>query len=158
MSDLDAKVKDFFVGYEQANAVFDAERLGNFYADNFIFAGPAGAQPVRKEEFLKVLPRRKEYVRSLGLRSSTIQALDSSELDSRYVMVKVVWKMRFERGAADSLDSRTSSTYLLSTAGDSFQIIFQVDHQDLAKIAQEFGQSAIAAGSGKSTLARSIKQ
>jgi hypothetical protein len=53
------EVKSFFTRYEAANATFDVEQLAACYAEVFMFGGPEGVQCVKKEDFLKVLPRRK---------------------------------------------------------------------------------------------------
>src|SRR5438876_12022147 len=103
MREVNSEVGQFFESYERANADFDPERIAKFYADNFMFAGPNGAQPVQKEGFVKILPKRKQYFQSVGLVSSSVQTLVSSQLDSKYVLAKVVWKMRFERGANSPL-------------------------------------------------------
>ena len=139
MSELSAEVKQFFEGYERANAEFEPEKMAAFYADTFMFAGPNGIQPVQKEGFIKILPKRKEFFRSVGLAASSIEAIESSQLDSKYVLVKAVWKMRFDRGAGPPLHSPASSTYILLSEGDSFRIVFQLDHQDLMKDVQRLG-------------------
>jgi hypothetical protein len=82
MTDLEILVKEFFNEYERANAEFDIQRIAERYADAFMFGGPAGVQPVKKEEFVKVLPRRKEFFKSSGLVASTIESLEVSSLDS----------------------------------------------------------------------------
>ena len=94
MSNQNTEVKSFFTRYEAANATFDLEEIAACYAEVFMFGGPAGVRSVKKEEFLKVLPRRKEFFRSRGLVSSNIDSLAVSTLDSKYALVKVVWNMR----------------------------------------------------------------
>jgi hypothetical protein len=83
--------------------------------------------------------RRKEFFKSSGLVASRIESLEVSSLDSRYVLVKVVWRMRFDRKEAEPIDSENSATYILLTAGNRPEIVFQIDHQDLAKRVQELG-------------------
>ena len=139
MSNNNAEVKSFFSGYEAANAIFDVEQIACCYADSFMFGGPEGVQYVKKEDFLKVLPRRKEFFRSRGLVSSNIDSLAASTLDSKYTLVKVVWNMRFERSASEPIYSQNTASYILSGANDGFQIVFQIDHQDLTKRVQELG-------------------
>ena len=133
------KVKEFFDRYERANAEFEVQRIAALYAGVFMFGNPEGVQSVKKEDFVRVLPKRKEYFRSVGLLSSKIYSLEASKLDSKYVLVKAVWQMRFERRAGDPVHSQNSTTYILSTVGDSFQIVFQIDHQDLTKKVQDLG-------------------
>jgi hypothetical protein len=139
MSNGNAELKSFFTAYETANAIFDVEQIAAAYADVFLFGGPEGVQCVKKEDFVKVLPRRKEFFRSQGLVSSNIVSLDVSTLDSKYTLVKVIWNMRFDRSASEPIYSQNAASYILSRANDSFQIVFQIDHQDLAKRVRELG-------------------
>ena len=139
MSNENAEVKAFFAGYEKANATFDLEQIAACYADVFMFGGPEGCQCVKKEDFLKVLPRRKEFFRSRGLVSSNIDSLEASAMDSRYTLVRVSWNMRFEAATGEPTYSKNAATYILSETDNRFQIVFQVDHQDLRARAQEPG-------------------
>lgn len=139
MSNENTEVKSFFTRYEAANAIFDVEQIAACYAEVFMFGGPAGVQCVKKEDFLKVLPRRKEFFRSRGLVSSNIDSLAASTLDSKYTLVKVVWNMRFDRSASEPIYSQNAASYILSGANDRFQIVFQIDHQDFTKRVQELG-------------------
>lgn len=139
MSNENTGVKSFFSRYEAANAIFDVEQIADCYADVFMFGGPEGVRCLKKEDFLKVLPRRKEFFRSRGLVSSTIDSLTASKLDARYTLVKVVWNMRFERNAGEPVCSQNAASYVLSGENPLFQIVFQIDHQDLTKRVQELG-------------------
>ena len=137
MNNENAEVKSFFNTYETANAVFDVEQIAACYADVFMFGGPQGVQCIKKEDFLKVLPRRKEFFRSRGLVSSNIVSLEASTLDTKYTLVKVIWNMRFDRGASEPVFSQNGASYILSSTDARFQIVFQIDHQDLGKRVQE---------------------
>ena len=139
MSNENVGVKCFFARFEAANAAFDVEQLAACYAEVFMFGGPAGVQCVKKEDFLKILPRRKEFFRSRGLVSSAIDSLEASMLDQKYILAKVVWNMRFDRGTSQPLHSQNASSYVLSLVDQGFQIVFQIDHQDLTKKLQELG-------------------
>ncbi len=133
MTDVKQQVTEFFAVFARANAEFDVPAIANLYADVFMFAGPQGAQAVRKEDFVKVLPKRKEFFKSAGLVSSKVESIEASSLDARYASAKVKWRMRFERLGAEPAENDNFATYILSSSGDSFQIVFQFDHQDLAK-------------------------
>ena len=137
MSNKNAEVKSFFTGYETANAIFDVEQIAACYADVFMFGGPEGVQCVKKADFLKILPRRKEFFRSQGLVSSSIDSLEASALDSKYTLVKVIWNMRFDRGASEPVYSQNAASYILSRTDGRSQIVFQIDHQDLGRRVQE---------------------
>ena len=129
--------EEFFRSYEQANNDFDAQLIAELYANVFMFGNPQGVQAVKKEEFVKVLPRRKDFMQAAGLLSSRIDSVEGTKLDSKYMLVKTVWNMRFRANNGDDVTRKTSATYILSTSGDSVEIVFQVDHQDLMKIVQD---------------------
>ena len=130
--------EEFFRLYEQANLDFDVQLIAKLYADTFMFGNPQGVQAVKKEDFVKVLPRRKEFMKTAGLLSSRVDSVQASMLDSKYVLVKTIWNMSFRcRSNADEVTRKTSATYVLSNVGESFEIVLQLDHQDLMKIVQD---------------------
>jgi len=139
MSHDTAAVQSFFAGYEAANSASDVEQTAACYADLFLFGGPQGVQCVKKEDFVKVLPRRKEFFRSRGLAHSKIDSLESSVLDSKYALARVTWNMRFERGTSGPVFSQNAASYVLAKNGDRYQIVFQIDHQDLGQRLRELG-------------------
>lgn len=129
--------EEFFRLYEQANRDFDVQLIAKLYADTFMFGNPQGVQAVKKEDFVKVLPRRKEFMKTAGLLSSRLDSVQASTLDSKYVLVKTVWNMSFRGTHADEVTRKTSATYILSNTGESLEIVLQLDHQDLMKIVQD---------------------
>jgi ketosteroid isomerase-like protein len=132
-------VRNFFEDFEKASNALDLELLGSQYSDSFLFASPQGAQPVKKDDFLKVLPKRKEFFRTIGLISSRITALEETRLDENYVMVKAHWNMQFEKNPEQSITDETIATYVLFQHESILKIVFQLDHQDLTKRVQELG-------------------
>jgi hypothetical protein len=130
-------VEEFFRRYEQANNDFDVQLIAKLYAGTFMFGNPQGVQAVKKEDFIKVLPRRKDSMRTAGLLSSRVDSAEASTLDSKYILVKTVWNICFRTNNGDEVTRKTSATYILSTIGDSFEIVFQLDHQDLMNIVQD---------------------
>src|SRR4030095_15092401 len=129
--------EEFFRRYEHANNDFDVQLIAKLYADTFMFGNPQGVQAVSKEDFVKVLPRRKEFRTPAGLLSSRVDSMQASTLDSKYILVKTVWNMSFRLNNRDEVTSKISATYILSTVGTYFEIFFQLDHQDLMKIVQD---------------------
>jgi len=130
-------VEEFFRRYEQANNDFDVHLIAALYGDTFMFGNPQGVQAVKKEDFVRVLPRRKDLMKASGLLSSRLDSLETTALDSKYTLVKTVWTMSFRASNGGDLTRKTLATYVLSAIADSFEIVFQLDHQDLMKIAQE---------------------
>jgi hypothetical protein len=128
---VNQQVKEFFTRYEEANSSPNALAIGIFYAETFMFAGPNGAQTVRRDDFLRVIPRMKAYYASIGLSESKLHSIDSRPLDARYLLASVVW--RIASSGNSHIDA--SSTYtLLCGDDDEFSIVFQIDHQDLASL------------------------
>lgn len=101
-----------------------------------MFGNAQGVQVVKKEDFVKVLPQRKDFMKTAGLLSSRVDSVETSTLDSKYILVKTVWNMSFQATSRDEVTRKTSATYVLSAVGNSFEIVFQLDHQDLMKIVQ----------------------
>jgi ketosteroid isomerase-like protein len=133
------RVQAFFDQYERNIAGSDPAAIAAQYGDPFVFAGPQGTQAVRRDDFVKVLPKRQGFFTSAGLRSSTVVALDEASVDDRCVLVKAQWRMQFESATAPVSAIDVSSTYLLQRQPDGLRIVFQLDHDDLTKRVQELG-------------------
>jgi len=132
-------IREFFEKYESSTNNLDLELLGSQYSDSFMFASPQSTQAVKKDDFLKVLPKRQGFFKTIGLTSSTITMLEENQLDENYIMVKAYWNMCFEKADGQPIMDESSATYILFQQGNILQIVFQLDHQDLTKRAQELG-------------------
>jgi hypothetical protein len=64
MADSGDVVRKFFEAYARATASVDPGFLGSAYAEQFMFASPSGVQAVRREDLLKVVPKRKATIRT----------------------------------------------------------------------------------------------
>jgi ketosteroid isomerase-like protein len=132
-------VKAFFDRYEANIGAADPEAIAAQYGESFVFAGPQGAQAVRRDDFVKALPKRQGFFKSVGLRSSSVVALEEAGFDDRCVLVKAQWRMQFGSAAATVSDLDVCATYLLQQQPDGLRIVFQLDHDDLTKRVQELG-------------------
>lgn len=139
MNTISPNVKNFFEAFEGNLDTSEPTRVASQYGDIFMFAGPQGAQAVKKDDFLRVIPKRAGFFKSVGLTSSTIQALEETRLDNNYILVKAHWAMRFEAGSHSTTVEGIAATYLLHQQADQLQIVFQLDHQDLMQRVQELG-------------------
>lgn len=139
MQQVSDMVKAFFEDYEKSSNTPPPELIASQYGNSFMFAGPQGVQAVRKEDFLKALPKRDGFFKAVGLTSSRIQSLEETRLDDNYILVKAYWKMQFENGPERPAVAEIAATYLLYQQGALLQIVLQLDHQDLTKKVQEFG-------------------
>jgi ketosteroid isomerase-like protein len=133
------RVKAFFDQYEANLGLSDLAAIAAQYGESFVFAGPQGTQTVRQDDFVKVLPRRHEFFKSIGLRSSRVLALEEASFDGRCVLVKAQWRLQFESAAAPVSHLDLFTTYLLQQRPDGLRIVFQLDHDDLTKRVHELG-------------------
>jgi ketosteroid isomerase-like protein len=136
---MDLELNTFFERYERANSESDISGIADLYADVFLFGGPQGVQSVKKEDFLKLIPRRKEHFKSLGLLDSKVTALEELNLDAKYVLAKTVWRMTFQKATGGTTDTESAATYILERKDNTLQIVFQIDHQDLRTRVKELG-------------------
>jgi hypothetical protein len=139
MKQVSDRVTKFFEEYERSINNSRLELLEALYDEAFMFAGLQGAQAIKRDDFLKVLPKREGFFKTIGLTSSKIRGLEETRLDDRYVMVKAYWEMRYEKSLGQPILDETSATYLLYQHADGLRIVFQLDHQDLMKRAEELG-------------------
>src|SRR5580658_1796756 len=129
---VDQVVEEFFLRYERANGSLDVSGIGGLYADTFMFGGTRGVQAVKKEDFLRVVPKMKSHYSSMGILETRLQSVDASFLDAKFVLAKVGWRMSLQT-ATGSRDLDASATYVLERGnGDALSIVFQIDHLDLA--------------------------
>ena len=138
---MEQRVKEFFLQYERANSSSDVAEIGELYADTFMFGGPNGVQTVKKEDFLKVVPKMKTHFSSMGLSETQLQTVEAKPLDSNYLLAKVAWRMKLQ-SLSGSKHVNTFATYILVRgSGDALSIILQIDHQDLASVIKEQQES-----------------
>jgi len=144
---MNPKVTNFFEIYEKSLSEAVVSTVATLYADVFMFGGPRGVQSVRKEDFLRLLPGRKEHFRSLGLEPSSLASLNEISLDDKYIVARVVWKMTLKISAETSREFDAKTTYILELRNESPVIIMQLDHQDLGERVNEMRASKTEANS-----------
>lgn len=138
---MNPAVTNFFKIYEKSIANAAASTVGALYSDVFMFGGPRGVQPVKKEDFLKLLPGRKAHFLSIGLETSTVATIDEIPLDAKYVVARVVWKMSLKNSTGTSRQFETKATYILELRNGTPVIVMQLDHQDLGEKVNELRSS-----------------
>jgi|SRR5580698_48289 hypothetical protein len=135
---MEELVRAFFETYARANSTLDVAAIGDLYAETFLFAIRNTAQPVRKEDFLKVVPRMKDHFASLGLTGTRLSSVETTELGSGYALAKVRWVMTVRTGSGVVKNFDAFATYLVQRGDhDKLSILFQLDHQDLAAMVKQ---------------------
>jgi ketosteroid isomerase-like protein len=138
MAEVNAELRKFFEAYERANGDSDLAAIAALYADVFLFAGSAGVRSVNKDDFLKVIPKRKAYFASLGLLESKVVSIDETALGAKYIMARTCWRMKLDNsGAQKEIDA--SATYILERKDGTLAIVMQIDHQDLSARIKDLG-------------------
>lgn len=136
---MNQSAEEFFKQYEKAILEPDVALVAALYADTFMFGGPQGVQSIKKDDFLKVVPRRKEYFAAIGLLDSRVVSINEMSLDAKYLLVRIVWLMTFKKRMNVKETLETKATYILERKGETLVIIFQIDHQDLTAKVNEQG-------------------
>ena len=133
------KLNLFFEGIEKAGNSLDLELINSQFADQFLFADPYGTRVIEKQKFLTALPKRLEFFKSLGHQSTKILALDETQLDDQYTMVKAHFLIQFRKPSGEIIEARVDSTYFLFMKGGSPKIIMHMEHEDLKEAMQKRG-------------------
>jgi len=133
------RVKTFFHQYELNIAESDPAVIAAQYGESFVFSGPQGTHAVKRDDFVKVLPKRQGFFKSVGLRSSTLVTLEETSVDDCCVLVKAQWRLKFEPAAKPACDLDVSAIYLLQQDEAALRIVFQRDYDDLTRRVQELG-------------------
>lgn len=130
-------VSKFFATFEKALTEAEVTTVAALYSDVFMFGGPRGTQLVKKDDFLKLLPGRKTYFKSMGLGNSTVASIAETSLDAKYILARVVWNMTLKLSPETSRKFEAKTTYILELRNETPVIIMQLDHQDLAEKVKE---------------------
>lgn len=139
MTEASNDVRALFEAYVRAAASADPEFFATAYGETFMFAGPATAQAIKRDDFLKVIPKRQAFFAAVGLAATQVSSIDESPLDEHHLLVRVGWTFRFERHPAPPIVEDGAATYILRRQDGRLQIVFQLDHQDLTRRVRELG-------------------
>jgi Domain of unknown function (DUF4440) len=139
MAEASSAVTALFEAYARATASTDPAFFATAYGETFMFAGPATVQAIKRDDFLKVVPKRRAFFAAIGLAGTEVRSIDERPLDEHHLLVRVGWTFRFERPPAEPIVEEGAATYVLRRQDSGLQIVFQLDHQDLTRRAQELG-------------------
>jgi len=133
------KIEEFLKQYERATNSSNTELMGALYEETFLFGGPKGTQTVKKENFLPMIPKRKEFFAAMGLKSTTLHSFEEKMLSENYCSVDVKWTLHYEKDGKEPVDDSIGATYILFFDATSLKIVFQIDHQDLTERVKSLG-------------------
>lgn len=128
---IDPQIKKFFDEYQSNINTGNPETATLQYGDPIMIATPKGAYTFTNEEFLKLLPGRKQFFETTGLKSTKVISLEEISSDQTYFIIKAIWKFHFEKNPSKPSDIEVGTTYILRKEDETIRIIFQLDHEDL---------------------------
>jgi hypothetical protein len=124
-----APVRDFFDQYVRSRSDLNIDVIASQYPDAFMVAGPNGARAVEKSAVLAAFPKGQEFLKAIGHRSTTVLSLEETRLDEHYVLVRASFSWRFDK-AAEPIDVKIDSTFILHNDQGALKIVFQHEHED----------------------------
>jgi len=131
-------IRQFFSAFEHTGSPIESSSPVSQFADTFLVAGPDGAMAIKASDFALALPKRRKMFDEWGCRSTKLESVAVTELDSRYAMAETTWRMTFVHGDRQSSDVVVRSTYILDTK-DEMKILFYLAHQDITAVLRERG-------------------
>lgn len=127
MNSAQEKAEALFNQYAVANAAGDFETISKLYSNTFLFGLPQGTRIVNTADFVKLVSKRREEFRAKGLSETRLKRVEAISIDANYIRVKVVFEMQI-----NGVAKNTVATYIVFDDGKRLQIVFQIDHQNLA--------------------------
>jgi hypothetical protein len=135
----DNRIKVFFEGVEQASNTLDLNLIDAQYADHFIFADPHGTRVIEKGKFIPALPKRREFLTSIGHQSTKVLSLEETPIDDHYIMVKAHFLMHFKKTSGQITEANVDSTYILFMKGELPKIVMHIEHEDVQQVMKNRG-------------------
>jgi hypothetical protein len=132
-------VQRFFDEFERNSSDLNVDAIGAQFADGFLNADPERASPVPRAAFLAALPKRQAMFDSIGVTRIRLVSVRETVLDSMHTLAATEWIAALKGG--DELP--LASTFVLRREGESFVVIFYLNHQNIGEV--------IAARSGRGT-------
>lgn len=131
---MDQQLVQFFSQFEKANQSSDIVAIGALYGENFMFGGLKGVQTIQRDAFLKLIPKMRAYFSSMGLFERSVHSLEAQEINSKYALVKVGWRMGVQTSTTTRQIEVFASYILMRDEEQALSIVFQIDHQDLSAV------------------------
>lgn len=131
---MSQQVKEVFEAYERTNSYSDTSAIGNLYAATFMFGAANGIQAVTREDLLKVVPRMKAHLSSMGLCETELLNVEVNPIDSKYLLANVDWRMQIRSPSSNTYVDVSATYVLMRGQDDARSIVFQIDHHDLVAL------------------------
>ena len=105
-------IRDFFARFEALSAAGDASGLAGLHAATFLACNPGGSQIVPATTLQQIVPTRKQWLASLGCRSTRLMSVTETPWDERFISVRTEWQWEFQPDAKPAVAVMLASTLL----------------------------------------------
>ena len=137
MKTLENSLSAFFDRYARANDQNDLTAIADFYADNFIAAGPNGNAAFKNDKtFIKWLQQVQEFNKRTGMEQMHIVDYKEASISEDYRMVNIKWGTRFHKTGEELITFDIS--YFLYVKIPP-KIVMYISHSDQEKLMKEKG-------------------
>jgi hypothetical protein len=127
-------VEQFFTRFASMTAAEDDNGLVALHAPQFLVGGNAhGTQILSQPALARVIPKRKQILRSFGCGDARLQACVETKLDEKLSIVRAEWEWHVAPPSAPPYEVTVASTYIVErTDDDRLQIVAYFAHGDIA--------------------------
>jgi hypothetical protein len=124
------EVREFFEAFERNSTAMDLDAIGAQFAEVFLSADPQAVRAVPKAAFLAALSQREKMFSAAGIGHLRLESVRETVLDSMHTLAGTSWIGERKDGGEITLES----TFILRREGQSFVVVFYLNHQNLGEV------------------------
>lgn len=128
-------VAEFFDRFDRADDAPDSVDAAALFHPTLLNLDPVSVGMVTREQVVASLPLRKQFFAELGISRMRLESLSESPIDDRHTLVRSTWRLETTPDSATANGTLFTSTYLLRKAGNTWQVVVYLNHQDLRALA-----------------------
>jgi hypothetical protein len=132
-------LRSFFDRFQSLSAASDVEGLAAMYAVNVMIAGANGAQVVSSADMLRVIPKRKQLLESVGHQHTALVGFEEAALGDRYSLVRAQFEWHFKAADGQPATVTLPSIFVVDRGGDSPHIVLYLNEHDVVSALRERG-------------------
>ncbi len=130
-------IHELFDGYAAAFDKLDFEKQAQYFADNFMMAGPNGIVSQSKEDFLQKAGAAADFYKKVGQTSARLISIDELPINREYVMVRTHWGVTFQKTGTRPVEFDIS--YVVHFEKPDPKIVLAMSHEDEQEAMQKLG-------------------
>jgi len=138
MTDRESMIKNFFENYASVSMKSEPDLHADFYADDFIAAGPSGSAVYKNDaQFIEWLKRIYDFNKTTGMESIAAISVHDNPISGQYSLASVEWGAKYKKTGEELINFEI--TYLLQFLENRIKIIAYISHEDQEKVMKERG-------------------